>query len=88
MTYGLVRTLALVTLGSGLAGHALVRWARRKGDAGDTGASLAIACGIVAAGLALQGNDDVSAGVLFGALALIVAGLLAVARRRSGRVSG
>jgi len=87
MTYSFIRSLVLVTVGALLAGHTLVRWARKSGDAGELAPTMAIGFGIVAAGLALQGSDDVSGGVLLGALALIVAGLLALARRRSRSLS-
>ena len=83
MTYEFVRSLVLVTVGALLAGHAVVRWARRRADAAELSASLAIGCGVVAAGLALRAGDAAGGSVLLGALALIVAGLLAVARRRS-----
>ena len=84
MSYGFIRSLVLVTVGALIAGHALFRWARKRGDAGELAASLAIALGTVATGLALQSRDGLGAGVLLGALALIVAGLVALARRRSG----
>jgi len=87
MDVGFLGSLALVTLGALLAGHTLFRWARRRGDAGERAPALAIACGIVAAGLALRGRDAVSTGVLLGALALIAAGLVALARRRERPLS-
>jgi MYXO-CTERM domain-containing protein len=87
MTHTIIRSIVLVTVGALLAGHTLVSWARRQGDVGERAPALVIACGIVAAGLALQGDDDVSSGVLLGALALIVAGLLALARRRARTLS-
>lgn len=83
MSFDFLRSLVLVTVGALLAGHTLFRWARRHGDPGERGPALAIACGIVAAGLALRGHDDVSTGVLLGAFALIVGGLLTLARRRA-----
>ena len=83
MSFAFIRSLVLVTVGALLAGHTLFRWARGQGDAGERGPSLAIACGIVAAGLALEGHDAVSTGVLLGGFALVVGGLLALARRRA-----
>ncbi len=83
MGIGFVHSLILVTVGALLAGHTLLRWARRRGDATERGPALAIACGAVAAGLALQGDDTLSGGITLGALALIVAALLVLARRRA-----
>ncbi len=87
MNFTFIRSLVLVTVGALLAGHTLFRWARGQGTEGERAPSLAIACGCVAAGLALEGHDAVSSGVLLGALALIVAGLLTLARRRSRSLS-
>ncbi len=83
MDIGLVGSLVLVTVGALLAGHTVVRWARRAGAAGEHGPALAVACGTVAVGLALRGGDTLSTVILCGALALMVAGLLAFARRRA-----
>ncbi len=83
MSIDFVHGLILVTVGALLAGHTLVRWARRRGDASERGPALAIACGAVAAGLALRGHDALSAGITLGALALILAGLLILGRRRA-----
>jgi len=87
MTFTFIRSLVLVTVGALLAGHTLFRWARGQGGSGERAAALLIACGIVAAGLALNGRGSVSSGVLLGALALVAAGLLALARRRGRSLS-
>ncbi len=81
MSIDFVHGLVLVTVGALLGGHTLLRWARRRGDATERGPALAIACGAVAAGLALQGDDALSAGITLGALVLILAGLLVLGRR-------
>lgn len=87
MSFTFIGSLVLVTVGALLAGHTSFRWARGQGDAGERVPSLAIACGSVAAGLALDGHDAVSTGVLLGGLALLVVGLLALARRRARSLS-
>jgi hypothetical protein len=87
MSYEFVRSLVLVTFGVFLVGHAAVRWARRRADAAELAPTVAIGCGIVAAGLALRAGDAAGGGVLLGALAVIVAGLIAVARRHSRTLS-
>ena len=87
MTLTFFGTLVLVTLGALLAGHTLVRWARRKGDAGENATALAIAAGTVSVGLALQAQGALAAGLQFSGLALILVALLALIRRRSNSLS-
>jgi hypothetical protein len=87
MTLTFFGTLVLVTLGAVLAAHTLVRWARRKGDAGEIATALAIAAGTIAVGLALQSEGALAAGLQFSGLALIAVALLALIRRRSRSLS-
>lgn len=87
MTFAFFRSLALVSFGALLVGHTLVRWAARKADGDELAPSFAIGFGTVAVGLALQATGGLATAVLLGALALIVAGLLALVRRRSRSLS-
>jgi hypothetical protein len=87
MTLSFLATLFLVTVGALLAGHTLVRWGRRKGDAAETATALAVAAGTVSVGLALQAQGPLAAGLQFSGLALILVALLALIRRRSRSLS-
>jgi|GEM_PF-6973457 len=87
MTLSFFATLILVTAGTALAAHAIVRWARRRGAASETATALAIAAGTTSVGLALQAQGPLAAGLQFGGLALILVALLALIRGRSGSLS-
>ncbi len=87
MTLSFFGTLVLVTLGAVVAAHTVVRWARRKGDAGEVATALAVAAGIVAVGLALQAEGALAAGLQFGGLVLVMVALLALIRRHSRSLS-
>jgi hypothetical protein len=87
MTLSFFGTLVLVTLGAVLAAHTLVRWARRKADAGEIATALAVAAGMVAVGLALQAEGALAAGLQFSGLVLIMVALLALIRRHSRSLS-
>ena len=87
MTLSFFGTLVLVTLGTLLAAHTAVRWARRKSDAGEIATALAVAAGIIAVGLAMQAEGALAAGLQFSGLALILVALLALIRRHSRSLS-
>ena len=81
----LVAGMVLVTLGAFVAGHVAVRWAARKADRDEIVPSLAIGFGIIALGLALNESGTLAFAVELGSLALLVMGLLMMARRRLRR---
>jgi hypothetical protein len=85
MSIAILRTLVLVTLGAFVAGHVAVRWAARKADRDEVVPSIAIGFGCIALGLALAESGTLAFGVALGALALLVAGLLLLARRKLRR---
>jgi multisubunit Na+/H+ antiporter MnhB subunit len=87
MTLTFLTTLVLVTVGALLAGHTLVRWARRKGDAIEHTTALAVSAATVSEGLALQAQGAFAAGLQLSGLALIAVALLALVRRRSRSLS-
>jgi len=84
MTVAFLRTFVLVSAGALLFGHNIVRWAAGRSSAVEVVPALVIACGTVAAGLALLAPPEpLALAVRAGALGLIVAGVLALVRRRS-----
>ena len=87
MTLSFFGTLVLVTLGTVLGAHTLVRWARRQADAAGIATALSVAAGIIAVGLALQAEGALGAGLPLSGLALIMVALLAMIRRHSRSLS-
>lgn len=87
MTFAFIRSLLVVTAGALVIGHAVVQWGRRRADAAVVAPALAIGFGAVAVGLALLGTGGAAAVVEVCALALVIAGLVALIRRRS-RITG
>lgn len=88
MTFAFLRTLVLVSAGALVFGHNLVRWASGRATALEVVPALTIACGTIAAGLALLAPPEpLTLAVRFGALGLIVAGVLAMVRRRTRALS-
>jgi hypothetical protein len=85
MNLAFFRTLVLVTLGAFVAGHTAVRWTARKAERDEIVPSLAIGFGIIALGLALNEPGTLAFAVELGSLALLVMGLLTLARRRLRR---
>ena len=83
MTIALLRTLALVTVGTFLAGHGLVRWAAGKAAPVALAPTFAIALGCIATGLAHQADGPAASLLGIAAAVLVLAGVLAVVRRRS-----
>jgi hypothetical protein len=82
MNLAFLRTLVLVTIGAFVIGHTAVRWAVRKADRDEIVPSLAIGFGVIALGLALNEPGTLAFAVELGSLALLMTGLLALARRK------
>ena len=83
MSFTIIRSLVLVTLGVFVAAHALVLWARRRGTIAELAPAFGIGLGSAAVGIAVDGTGVFASTAVLAALALLVVALLAIARRHS-----